>query len=36
MSLARIRNRIEALQRRYALPLAVMRLRPLAIQFCDQ
>ncbi len=36
MSLARIRNRIQALQRRYALPLTVMRLRPLAVQFCDQ
>ena len=36
MALARIRNRIQALQRIYALPLTVMRLRPLATQFCDQ
>ena len=36
MSLTRIRNRIEALQRRYALPLLIVRLRPFATQFCDQ
>ena len=36
MSLTQIRNRIRALQRRYALPLAVIRLRPYATQFCHQ
>ena len=36
MPLTQIRNRIQALQRRYALPLAVIRLRPYATQFCDQ
>ena len=36
MSLSRIRNRIEALQRKYALQLAVIRLHPYAIRFCDQ
>ena len=36
MSLTQIRNRIQALQRRYALPLAVIRLRPYATQFCHQ
>ena len=36
MTLAQIRNRIQALQRRYALPLAVIRLRPYATQFCHQ
>ncbi len=36
MSLSRIRNRIEALERKLALPLAVVRLRPLALQFCDE
>ena len=36
MSLTQIRSRIQALQRRYALPLAVIRLRPYATQFCRQ
>ena len=36
MSLTQIRNRIQALQRRYALPLAIIRLRPYATQFCHQ
>ena len=36
MSLTQIRSRIQALQRRYALPLAVIRLRPYATQFCHQ
>ena len=36
MSLSRIRNRIEALERKFAVPLAVVRLRPLAEQVCDE
>ena len=36
MSLSRIRNRIEALERKFAVPLAVVRLRPLAEQICDE
>ena len=36
MTLTQIRNRVQALQRRYALPLTVIRLRPYATQFCDQ
>ncbi len=36
MSLTQIRSRIQVLQRRYALPLAVIRLRPYATQFCHQ
>ena len=36
MSLSHIRNRIEALERRLALPLAVVTLRPLVEEFCEQ
>ena len=36
MSLRRLRNRINALKRRFALPLAVIRLRPLAEEFCQE
>ena len=36
MTLTQIRNRVQTLQRRYALPLTVIRLRPYATQFCDQ
>ena len=36
MSLTQIRNRIQALQRRYALALTVIRLRPFATEFCEQ
>ncbi len=36
MSLNRLRNRIEALERKLALPLAAVRLRPLAEQFCNE
>ena len=35
MSLSQIRNRIEALERKLALPLAIVRLRPLAEAICD-
>ena len=36
MNLSQIRNRIEALERRFALPLTAVRLRPHATLFCDQ
>ena len=36
MSLSQIRNRINALRRKYAIPLAVYGLRPLAEEFCQQ
>ena len=36
MTLSQIRNRVQALQRRYGLPITVIRLRPYATQFCDQ
>ena len=36
MTLTQIRNRIHALQRRFGLPLTIIRLRPYATQFCDQ
>ena len=36
MSLSQIRNRINALRRKYTLPLAVNSLRPLAEEFCQQ
>ncbi len=36
MSLSQIRNRINALRRKYAIPLTVYRLRPLAEEFCQQ
>ncbi len=36
MSLSQIRNHINALRRKYALPLAVYHLRPLAEEFCQQ
>ena len=36
MTLSQIRKRIHALQRRFGLPLAIIRLRPYATQFCHQ
>ena len=36
MSLSQIRNSIEALERKLAVPLAVVRLQPLAEEFCDE
>ena len=36
MSISRIRSRIESLERKLALPLAVVRLKPLAEEFCHQ
>ena len=36
MSLAHYRRRINALQRKLAVPLSVVRLRPYAKEFCDQ
>ena len=36
MTLTQIRNRIHSLQRRFGLPLTIIRLRPYATQFCDQ
>lgn len=36
MTLSQIRNRVQTLQRKYGLALAVIRLRPYAEQFCDQ
>ena len=36
MSLRRLRNRVNALRRKLALPLAVIRLRPLAEEFCHE
>ena len=36
MSLSRIRNRIEALERKFAVSLAVFRLRPLAEEICNE
>ena len=36
MTLTQIRNRIHALQRRFGLPLTIIRLRPYATQFCHQ
>ena len=35
VSLSQIRNRTEALERKLALPLAIVRLRPLAEAICD-
>ena len=34
MSMSHLRNRVNALRRKMALPLAVVRLRPLAEEFC--
>ncbi len=34
MSLRQLRNRVNALKRKLALPLVVIRLRPLAEEFC--
>ena len=36
MSLYHFRRRINALQRKLAVPLSVVRLRPLAEDYCDQ
>ena len=36
MTLTQIRNRIHSLQRRFGLPLTIIRLRPYATQFCHQ
>ena len=36
MSLRQLRNRVDALKRKLAVPLAVVRLRPLAEEFCRE
>ena len=36
MTLSQIRNRIQALRRKYSLPITVIRLHPYATLFCDQ
>ena len=36
MTLSQIRNRVNALRRKYSLPITVIRLRPYATLFCDQ
>ena len=36
MTLSQIRNRIQALRRKYSLPITVIRLRPYATLFCDE
>ncbi len=36
MSLTQIRNQINALRRKFAFPLIVLRLRRIADKFCDQ
>ena len=36
MSLEHYRRQISALQRKLAVPLSVVRLRPLAKEYCDQ
>ena len=36
MTLSQIRNRIRALQRRFAVPLAALRTRRIAEQICDE
>ena len=36
MSLSQLRNRVNALKRKLAVPLAVIRLRPLAEEFCRE
>ena len=36
MSLRQLRNRVDALKRKLAVPLAVVRLRPLADEFCRE
>ena len=36
MSLHHLRRRVDALKRQLAIPLAVVRLRPLADEFCHQ
>ena len=36
MTLSQIRSRIEALQRRFAVPLAALRLRRISEQICDE
>ncbi len=35
-TLIQVRNRINYLRRKYAIPLAVARLHPIAEEFCDQ
>ena len=35
-SLSHIRRRIEALERKFAVELAIVKLRPLADEYCDQ
>ena len=36
MSLSQLRNRVNALKRKLAVPLAVVRLRPLAEEYCRE
>ena len=36
MTLSQIRNRVQVLQRKFALELTVIRLRPYAAEFCQQ
>ena len=36
MTLSQIRNRVQVLQRKFALELTVIRLRPYATEFCEQ
>ena len=36
MTLSQIRNRVQVLQRKFALELTVIRLRPYATEFCQQ
>ena len=36
MTLLQIRREIEAVKRQYATELAAYRLRPLALEFCDE
>ena len=35
-TLIQVRNRIDYLRRKYAIPLAIARLHPIAEEFCDQ
>ena len=35
-TLIQVRNRINYLRRKYAIPLAIARLHPIAEEFCDQ
>ncbi len=35
-TLIQVRNRLNYLRRKYAIPLAIARLHPIAEEFCDQ